>query len=129
MDSKKQTLGEITAEAVNQAGRAAKHLTYLSRRRARILQEQERIRRLYARLGKVYYKDYVTDEEPDEAEYLPLCDAISAAYRRINALREEIAAEKDAYAAGNGVPTVLPCEDSTETDCETEEKTEEKTEE
>lgn len=114
MENSKQTLGEITAEAVNQAGRAAKHLAFLSRRRVAIMQEQDRIRRLYARLGKVYYKDYVTDEEPDDAEYLPLCDAISAAYRRINALREEIAAEKEAYAAADVSvdiePTSLPDE-------------------
>ena len=61
--------------------------------------EQEKIRRLYAKLGKVYYKDYVTDEEPDEAEYAPICNAISDSFRRINTLKEELSDAKDAYRA------------------------------
>ena len=65
--------------------------------RAEIVKEQEKIRRNYAKLGKVYYKDYVTDEEPDDAEYKPICEEISVSFRRINELREEIAAAKAEY--------------------------------
>ena len=63
-----------------------------------IAAEQENIRRNYTKLGKVYYKDYITDEEPDDAEYLPLCESVSESYRRINELRDEIDDLKDAYA-------------------------------
>ena len=41
----------------------------------------------------------MTDEEPDEAEYQPLCEAISDSFRLINELREEMAEAKEAYAA------------------------------
>ena len=68
----------------------AKHLALISKYRLAILAEQEKIRSLCTKLGKVYYKDYITDEEPDEAEYSPLCDRISDCYRRINELREKL---------------------------------------
>ena len=88
---------------------AARYMAFMSKRRLEIAAEQERIRRLYTRLGKVYYKDYVTDEEPDEAEYEPLCEKISEAYRRINRLRKEM---EDAKAAYRGeAPEAAPIDD------------------
>ncbi len=87
------------ADAARCAADAAKHVAYISKKRFEILSEQQKIRGLYTKLGKVYYKDFVTDEEPDDAEYLPLCESISEAYRRINELREEIADAKEAYNA------------------------------
>lgn len=68
----------------------AKQLGNISKYKVQIAAEQEKIRKLYHQLGKLYYKDYVTDEEPDEAEYQPLCSGISAHYRKIAALREMI---------------------------------------
>lgn len=85
--------------AAQSAARAAKYVALISKKRLAILNEQEKIRRSYTKLGKVYYKDYVTDEEPDDAEYCPLCESISESFRRINELREEIAAAKAAYNA------------------------------
>jgi len=75
----------------------AKLLAFLSKQKVLIKCEQEKIRRNYAKLGKVYYKDYITDEEPDDAEYQPLCDEISASYQYINQLREEMEDAKDEY--------------------------------
>ena len=69
---------------------AAKILALQAKYRLAILAEQEKIRSLCTKLGKVYYKDYITDEEPDEAEYTPLCDRISDCYRRINELRSKL---------------------------------------
>ena len=83
--------------AAQTAAKAAKYVALASKKRLEIVKEQEKIRRNYAKLGKVYYKDYVTDEEPDEAEYKPLCEAISVSFRRINELREEIAEAKAEY--------------------------------
>lgn len=85
--------------AAQSAAKAAKYVALISKKRLAILNEQEKIRRSYTKLGKVYYKDYVTDEEPDDAEYCPLCESISESFRRINELREEIAAAKAAYNA------------------------------
>jgi hypothetical protein len=76
---------------------AAKQLALVSKCRVQITAEQEKIRSLYAKLGKLYYKDYVTDEEPDEAEYEPLCDQISAHYRKISQLRDMMEEAKNNY--------------------------------
>jgi len=103
------SLKDKAANAAQTAAKTAKHVASVSKMRLEIVKEQERIRRNYSKLGKVYYKDYVTDEEPDEAEYKPLCDDISASFRRINELREQIAAEKEAYKSGAAVEA--PCED------------------
>ena len=83
--------------AAQTAARAAKYVALASKKRLESVKEQEKIRRNYAKLGKVYYKDYVTDEEPDEAEYKPICEEISVSFRRINELREEIAEAKAEY--------------------------------
>ena len=94
-----EVLKEKVIDAAQAAGRAAKLAATISQKKVLIAREQERIRRNYTRLGKVYYKDYVTDEEPDEAEYKPLCEAISNSFRYINDLKEDIEDAKEAYRA------------------------------
>ena len=85
------TFEELKDRAIHVAGAtadAAKQLAMVSKCRIQIAAEQEKIRSLYTKLGKLYYKDFVTDEEPDEAEYQPLCDSISEHYRKISRLRD-----------------------------------------
>ncbi len=88
-------------KAADGAVDAAKQLAAISKCKVQIVAEQEKIRSLYTKLGKLYYKDFITDEEPDEAEYEPLCDNISAHYRRLSQLRDlmnDIKAGKKAAA-------------------------------
>lgn len=103
------SLKDKAAVAAQSAAKTAKYVASVSKMRLEIVKEKERIRRNYTQLGKVYYKDYVTDEEPDEAEYKPLCDDISASFRHINELKEQIAAEKEAYKSGAAGSE--PCDD------------------
>ena len=91
------TIKDKANAAAQTAAKTAKYVALVSKKRLEIVKEQEKIRRNYAKLGKVYYKDYVTDEEPDDAEYKPICEEISVSFRRINELREEIAAAKAEY--------------------------------
>ena len=88
---------EKANEAAVSAAKVAKYVAFVSKKRLAIVSEPDKIRRAYTKLGKVYYKDYVTDEEPDEAEYKPLCDAITASFSRINDIKEELAAAKAEY--------------------------------
>ena len=76
---------------------ATKQFAIISKCKMQIAAEQEKIRSLYAKLGKLYYKDFITDEEPDEAEYNPLCKQISNHYRKISALRDRIEEVRDNY--------------------------------
>lgn len=86
----------VATEVVATAGQAARHMAFLTGHKLQILRQKEHIRQLYARLGKLCYKDRITDTEPDEAEYQPLCDAISDAYRCISRLRDEMEEAKEA---------------------------------
>lgn len=99
MNENVEVLKEKVVDAAQAAGRAAKLAATISQKKVLIAREQERIRRNYTRLGKIYYKDYVTDEEQDEAEYKPLCEAISNSFRYINDLKEDIEDAKEAYHA------------------------------
>ncbi len=90
-------LKEMAAGAALSAAKAAKYAARNAKIRMEIAMEQDKIRRAYAKLGKLYYKDYVTDEEPDEAEYKPLCENISACFRAINMLKEDLEDLKDEY--------------------------------
>lgn len=94
-----EEIRNLASDAAQSAAKTARYIALVSKKRVEIAREQEKIRRLYAKLGKVYYKDYVTDEEPDEAEYAPICNAISDSFRRINTLKEELSDAKDAYRA------------------------------
>ncbi len=92
-----ENVKEFACETAQNAAKTAKYVAYVSKRRLEIMAEKERIRRNYTKIGKIYYKDFVTDEEPDEAEYKPLCDSISRSYRMINALKEDIQRAREEY--------------------------------
>ena len=92
-DSLKQKFMSAASVTVD----ATKQFAIISKCKVQIAAEQEKIRCLYAQLGKLYYKDYVTDEEPDEAEYKPLCNRISEHYRKIALLRERMEEVKANY--------------------------------
>lgn len=70
--------------------KTAKFMTIISKKRLEISLIKKEISRKYEKLGRIYYKDYITDEEPDSAEYEPLCKDISDCFRRVNKLRKEI---------------------------------------
>lgn len=96
------TFVERAGDAAQSAAKAAKYVALVSKKRLEILAEQDKIRRNYARLGKVYYKDYVTDEEPDEAEYQPICELITESFRRINRLKAQMEDARAAYRGETG---------------------------
>lgn len=98
-------LKDAAADAVQSATQAAVTMAHIAKYKMQILAEQEKIRKAYQTLGKVYYKDYITDEEPDEAEYKPACEKISECFRRINRLRDAIAKERK-EAEEKGEPVV-----------------------
>ena len=88
---------EMANNAAQSAAKTAKYMAFVSKCRLEILAQKERIRRNYAKIGKIYYKDFVTDEEPDEAEYKPLCDSVSRSYRIINHLEAELERAREEY--------------------------------
>ena len=111
MNENVEALKDKAVDAAQAAARAAKLVAILSQKKLLIAREQEKIRRNYTRLGRIYYKDYVTDEEPDEAEYKPLCEAISNSFRYINDLKDDIADAKEEYSAAKKQAKAAQTED------------------
>lgn len=72
------------------AASKAKSLTSIAKSNVGILAEQEKLKKAYAELGKLYYRDFITGEEPDDAEYTPLCNNITELVKNIQTLRETI---------------------------------------
>ena len=111
MNENVEALKDKAVDAAQAAARAAKLVAILSQKKLLIAREQEKILRNYTRLGRIYYKDYVTDEEPDEAEYKPLCEAISNSFRYINDLKDDIADAKEEYSAAKQQAKAAQTED------------------
>lgn len=91
-----ENIKNMAADAAQTAARKAKELTVIAKANLAIRAEQDKQRKAYTELGKLYYRDYVTEEEPDEAEYMPLCDKISASLQAVAAQKEIIEAAKAA---------------------------------
>ena len=92
-----ETLKGLVAEAAQAAARVTKSAASVTKSNISILAEQEKQKKAYMELGKLYYRDFITGEEPDDAEYLPLCDAITEAVKNIEALRGDVEQAKAAF--------------------------------
>ena len=93
-----ETLKGFVAQAAQAAGRVTKSAAAVTKSNISILSEQEKQKKAYLELGKLYYRDFVTGEEPDDAEYLPLCEAITEAAKNIEALRGDLEDAKSRFA-------------------------------
>lgn len=101
-----ETLKGLVAQAAQAATRVAKSAAAVTKSNISILSEQEKQKKAYLELGKLYYRDFITGEEPDDAEYLPLCEAITEAAKNIESLRGDLEVAKAGFAK--------PCKDEVE---------------
>ena len=99
--------------AAQTAVKKTKMLASVAKANITILAEEEKIKKAQLELGKIYYKDFILDEEPDQAEYLPLCDKITESLKLIDNLkleiamaREEVEVEEPAAAEAEAEPVV-----------------------
>ena len=88
-------------DAAQGAARKAKLLAFIAKTNINILSEQDKQKKAYTELGKLYYRDYVTGEEPDEAEYLPWCEKLTESVKTVEEMKtamEQAKAEDAAYS-------------------------------
>ena len=85
-----ETIKEFAAGAAQTAAKKTRQLATIAKDNLAIFAEEEKIKKAQQELGKLYYKDFVMEEEPDEAEYLPWCEKITQSRKTIEALRTEI---------------------------------------
>ena len=87
------------ASAAQTAAAKAKGLAQIAKANIDIRAEQDKQKKAYTELGKLFYRDYVTGEASDEAEFLPLCDKITESVKKVNELRDLIDDLKSGDAA------------------------------
>ena len=85
--------GFATNAAQSAAGRTKK-LAAIAKANFNILAEEEKVKKAQLELGKVYYKNFISGEDTDLAECLPLCEKITASLKLIDDLKAEIAAAR-----------------------------------
>lgn len=81
---------DLAAEAAQNAAKTTRKLAEIAKANLSIYSEEDKIKKAYAELGKLYYRDYVVGEELDEAEYLPWCRKIDESKETIADLRDYI---------------------------------------
>jgi len=84
------TIREKAAVAAQAAARKTKKLAEIAKSNVSIYSEEDKIKKAYQELGKLYYRDYVVGEDLDDAEYLPWCQQIDEAKQTIADLRDYI---------------------------------------
>ena len=81
---------DLAAEAAQNAAKTTRKLAEIAKANLSIYSEEDKIKKAYAELGKLYYRDYVVGEDLDEAEYLPWCRKIDESKETIADLRDYI---------------------------------------
>lgn len=96
------TVKDVTKELKDKALDAAqiavqktRDVAAIAKAKLSITAEKEKIRKAHQELGKLYYRDYVLDEEMDSAEYLPWCDKITESRAVIEELNDLIGGLKN----------------------------------
>lgn len=92
-DTVKDVTMELKGKAIDAAQVAVqktRDVAAIAKAKLSITTEKEKIRKAHQELGKLYYRDYVLDEEMDSAEYLPWCDKITESRAIIEDLQDLI---------------------------------------
>ena len=85
-----ETIREKATEAAAAAANSTKRLAEIAKANIAIYSQEDKIKKAQLELGKLYYRDYVVDEEMDMAEYLPWCKKIDEAKKTIADLQDYI---------------------------------------
>lgn len=85
-----EAIKSYATNAAQSAANKTKKLAAIAKANIAILAEEDKVKKAQLELGKVYYKDFILNEEPDQAEYLPWCDKITESLKLIDNLKMEI---------------------------------------
>ena len=102
-----EALRGFATNAAQSAAKRSKKLATMAKANVAIQQEEVRVRKAQLELGKAFYKNFVSGEEADMAEYLPLCEKITTSLNIIEGLRAEIERAK----SGEEAPAEEPAEE------------------
>ena len=85
-----ESLKGFAANASQSAAKRSRKLATMAKANIAIQQEEVKVKKAQYELGKVFYKNFVSGEETDMSEYLPLCEKITTSLNIIEGLKAEI---------------------------------------
>jgi hypothetical protein len=81
---------QTAADAADTAVKQTKTLASIGRVKLAIAGEEDKLKKAYTELGRLFYRDYEAQAEADMEEYLPWCGKASDARAQIQQLTEEL---------------------------------------
>ncbi len=78
--------GTVAQTAVQQT----KTLAGIGRIKLAIATEEDKVKKAYGELGRLYYRDYEAQTEPAQEDYQPWCDKVADAKEQIARLYQEL---------------------------------------
>ena len=83
----KSAAGDVSRNAVRQT----KSLAAIGKTKVAVASEEDRMKKAYTELGRLYFRDYDAGTEPDPEEYRYWCEQIAEARAQVSRLTEDIA--------------------------------------
>ena len=96
-----QAAGNVAQNAVQQT----KTLAAVGRVKLAIASEEDKMKKAYTELGKLFYRDYEAQTEADMTDYEPWCGKVADAKAQIQRLNEEL---EKLHAEPHEAPTEEP---------------------
>ncbi len=93
LDTLKKTAGiaaQVTASAADTAVSKTKTMASIGRVKLAISSEEDKLKKAYTELGRLFYRDYQAQAEADMTEYQPWCDRAADAREQIQRLTQEL---------------------------------------
>lgn len=97
LDKLKKTAASASVAATNAANVAVKQTktaAAIGKLKLNIAQEEDKMKKAYTELGRLYYRDYETKAEPEFEEYLPWIQRVTDAKEAVELLNAQVAAVK-----------------------------------
>lgn len=81
---------QVAGSAAQTAVQQGKTLASTGRVKLSIAAEEDKLKKAYVELGRLYYRDYEAGNEPASEEYRPWCDKAADAKAQIELLNQEL---------------------------------------
>lgn len=93
LDTLKKTAGiaaQVTVSAADTAVSKTRTMASIGRVKLAISSEEDKLKKAYTELGRLFYRDYQAQAEADMTEYQPWCDRAADAREQIQRLTQEL---------------------------------------
>lgn len=119
LDKLKKTAGiaaQVTASAADTAVSKTRTVASIGRVKLAISSEEDKLKKAYTELGRLFYRDYQAQAEADMTEYQPWCDRAADAREQIQRLTQELETLKAEGKEPKDAPKKPEKEESQETE-------------